>query len=374
MPKPFIPHDLPLNNLDWKSLAPRIAKANAELARYDGLLQTMVNPEILLSPLTTSEAVLSSMIEGTEASLGEVLQYEAGALFGREKTNDIHEIGNYRDALRAAETALLSGRAISLNLIKGLHQILMRGVRGQSKSPGEFRNTQNWIGVKHGRIEEATYIPPDPLFLTEYLEKWENYTHLNDEDILTQLAIIHAQFEIIHPFKDGNGRIGRILIPLFLFHRKALHRPMFYLSEFLERNRDEYYFLLTNISKANDWQNWILFFLRAVQEQSEINFEKAKTIFSLYNSMKKTILLITKSQFALPVLDTLFAKPIISVSEFMKQTGIKNRTTANTILRQLESEGILEIWKEGLGRSPAIFAFPKILSIAEGKDLFVANH
>ena len=109
MPKPFIPHDLPLNNLDWKSLAPRIAKANAELARYDGLLQTMVNPEILLSPLTTSEAVLSSMIEGTEASLGEVLQYEAGALFGREKTNDIHEIGNYRDALRAAETALLSG-------------------------------------------------------------------------------------------------------------------------------------------------------------------------------------------------------------------------------------------------------------------------
>lgn len=371
MIKPFIPHELPLKGLDWKALAPLIAKANAELARYDGLLQTMLNPEILLSPLTTSEAVLSSMIEGTQATLGEVLQYEAGALFGKEKTNDIHEIRNYREALRAAENSLLNGRALSLNLIKSLHQLLMQGVRGQNKSPGEFRNTQNWIGSKSGRMEEATFIPPDPLTVPEYLEKWEQYTAQNDGDILTQLAIIHAQFEIIHPFKDGNGRMGRILIPLFLYQRKALHRPMFYLSEFLEKHRDEYCNRLANISKSNDWQNWILFFLRGIQEQAELNFEKTKMIFDLYTSMKKEILLITKSQFSLPVLDTLFAHPIISVTEFKNQTGIKNRTTAMTILHQLEEGRILELWKEGSGRSPAIYAFPKILSIAEGKELFL---
>ncbi len=370
MVRPFIPHELPLKDLDWKMLAPVIARANAELARYDGLLQTMLNPEILLSPLTTSEAVLSSMIEGTQATLGEVLQYEAGAFFGKEKTTDIHEIRNYREALRAAERSLLEGRNISLNLIKGLHQLLMQGVRGQNKSPGEFRNTQNWIGSITGRIEEATFVPPDPLKVLEYLEKWERYIAFDDGDILTQLAIIHAQFEIIHPFKDGNGRMGRILIPLFLYQRKALHRPMFYLSEFLEKNREEYYNRLANISKINDWQNWILFFLRGIREQAELNFEKTKMIFDLYRSMKKEILCITRSQFSLPVLDALFAHPIIGVTEFMNQTGIKNRTTAHTILRQLAEEGVLELWKEGAGRSPAIYAFPRILRIAEGKDLF----
>ena len=146
---------------------------------------------------------------------------------------------------------------------------------------------------------------------------------------------------------------------------------MFYLSEFLEKHRDEYCNRLANISKSNDWQNWIQFFLRGVQEQAELNFEKTKTIFDLYRAMKKAILFITKSQFSLPVLDTIFAHPIISATEFMNQTGIKNRTTANTILRQLEGEKILELWKEGAGRSPAIYAFPKILSIAEGKELSV---
>ena len=372
--KPFIPHELPLTNLDWKTLTPLIAKANAELARYDGLLQTMLNPEILLSPLTTSEAVLSSMIEGTQATLGEVLQYEAGAQFGKEKTHDIHEIRNYREALRAAEGALLNGRTISLNLIKSLHQLLMQGVRGQNKSPGEFRNTQNWIGSKSGQMEEAAFVPPDPLLMPEYLEKWERYAAQDDGDILTQLAIIHAQFEIIHPFKDGNGRMGRILIPLFLYQRKALHRPMFYLSEFLERHRDEYCNRLGNISKYNDWQNWILFFLNGVREQAEINFEKTKTIATLYNNMKREILSITKSQFSLPVLDTLFVCPIISVTEFMNRTGIKNRTTANTILNQLERAKILELWKEGAGRSPSIYAFPKILTIAEGRELLTEIH
>lgn len=243
----------------------------------------------------------------------------------------------------------------------------MQGVRGQDKSPGQFRNTQNWIGSR--RIEEATFIPPSPLIVEKYLQKWEQYVALDDSDVLTQLAIIHAQFEIIHPFKDGNGRMGRILIPLFLYQRGVFHRPMFYLSEFLEKHRDEYCNRLSNISKSNDWQGWILFFLKAIQEQAKLNFEKTKMIFDLYGNMKKRILAITKSQFALPVLDALFSNPIISITDFMEQTGVKNRTTAATILHKLKEEKILELWKEGAGRNSAIYAFPSILSIAEGKEV-----
>ncbi len=172
MKKPFIPHDLPPSNINWKALAPLVGKASAALARYDGLLQTMINPNILLSPITTNEAVLSSRIEGTIATLSEVLEYEAGGKFDEEKTNDIQEIQNYRSALLTAETALNTGRSLSLSFVKSLHQILMQGVRGQDKSPGEFRDTQNYIGPKNRPIEKATFVPPSPLILHEYLDKW----------------------------------------------------------------------------------------------------------------------------------------------------------------------------------------------------------
>lgn len=370
MAKPFVPHALPLENLDWKQLSPLIGSANAALARYDGLLQTMLNPAILLSPMTTREAVLSSMIEGTQASMEEVLQYEAGEKFDQAKTNDIQEVQNYRNALQNGEEALLHGRRLSLSLIKGLHQILMQGVRGQDKNPGEFRKTQNWIGPYQRPIEEATFIPPDPLIVPEYLDKWERYIFSVEGDVLSQLAIVHAQFEIIHPFKDGNGRIGRMLIPLFLYQRRILHRPMFYLSEILEEHRDEYCRRLAAISITNDWQNWILFFLKAIEEQARRNFDKAKKIFDLYGSMKKEIQSLTKSQFALPVLDVLFAHPIFSSTEFMHRAGIKNRTTALTILNHLQQAGIIKTWRKSAGSSSAIHAFPNILNIAEGRAIF----
>jgi Fic family protein len=370
MKKPFIPHELPPSNIDWQKLAPLIGKATAELARYDGLLQTMINPNLLLSPITTNEAVLSSRIEGTRATLEEVLEYEAGNKFDPEKTNDIQEISNYRGALLSAEKDLDSGRSLSLSLIKSLHQILMQGVRGENKSPGQFRDTQNYIGARGRSIEEATFVPPSPIILDEYLEKWMKFINSESGDIISQLGIIHAQFEIIHPFKDGNGRMGRILIPVFLYQRKFLHRPMFYLSEFLEEHRDEYCAALRDITEGNNWHGWVEFFLIAVESQARRNFEKAKHIQALYTNLKTEFAKLTRSQFAIGALDAFFARPILSSTSFMEMAGIQTRITSNAILSQLKEGGIIKEIKRASGSSPAIYALPEILNIAEGRKVF----
>lgn len=238
--KPYVPHALPLRNLDLVRLVRKIGPANAALARYDGLLQGIVNASVLLSPLTNREAVLSSRIEGTQATVDEVLEFEAGMEFEGEKTADIQEVVNYRRTLTLA-TAALGGQSLSLSLIRQMHGVLMDSVRGSNKTPGSFRTDQNWIGTAGCTIEEATFVPPSPLQLQDYLQALEAYLGADDFDALVQTAIVHAQFELIHPFKDGNGRIGRLIIPLFLFQKRALASPMFYLSEYLERYRDIYY-------------------------------------------------------------------------------------------------------------------------------------
>ncbi|MCH9624866.1 MAG: hypothetical protein S4CHLAM123_00280 [Chlamydiales bacterium] len=368
MSNPFKPDKLPISDIDWASLTRLIGEANAALARYDGLLHGMVNPEILLSPLTLNEAVLSSRIEGTNATNSEVLEFEAGSEFDPEKTNDIQEIKNYRRALLAAESALEQGRPISLSLIKFLHQILMQGVRGKDKKPGEFRTDQNWIGPKNCKIEQASFIPPSPLTIRDHLEDWVSYIGLNEE-VVSQLAVVHAQFEIIHPFMDGNGRIGRILIPLFLYQKKMLHRPMFFLSEYLEEQRDEYCDVLGRVSARSDWFGWLSFFLEAVRIQAIRNTNKAKDILNLYEKFKVEFQKETKSQFAQSALDAFFQIPIMNTSMFMKLTGITNRTTLGKILSQLESAGFIKLLKEASGRKSAVYILPELLNIAEGKNL-----
>lgn len=221
MPKPFIPEKLPLENINWEDLLPNIVKANSAVAKFDGLLESILNPLLFLNPLMTQEAVLSSKIEGTQASLSEVLAFEAAPKRKQDNINDIEEVINYRNALLFA-TKELENRPICLNFIKDMHEILLQGVRGQNKARGEFRRIQNWIGKSNSTIETASYVPPEPHLLLEFLSDWEKYCHYDEKDKLVQLAIIHAQFEIIHPFLDGNGRIGRILIPLFLFEQKIL--------------------------------------------------------------------------------------------------------------------------------------------------------
>lgn len=353
--------------LDWTGLISLISKANAGLARYDGILQGIANPEILLAPLILREAVLSSRIEGTEASLSEVLQHEAGEHFEEHKEQDIQEIVNYRKALIFAENRL-KGRPLSLNLFKEIHAILLDSVRGHNRGRGTFRRIQNWIGPPGCSIEQATYVPPDPSKLMNYLDAWEKYIHREEKDPLVQLAIIHAQFEIIHPFLDGNGRIGRILIPLFLTEKGMLSRPMFYLSAYLEAKRGQYYSHLRGITADNNWQTWVKFFLQGIIEQSRENTDKASRIRDLYNTMKQKVVEATRSQYALATLDALFARPIFKPGDFIEQSKIPKRTAA-TILSQLEKKGIIKEIRKAVGRRSAAYGFIELIDITEGNRL-----
>lgn len=365
--EPYEAQPLPITGLDYQRLFGLVGEANAELARYDGLLQGIVNPAVLLSPLTTQEAVLSSKIEGTQATLDEVLEHDAGMKMDEEKNKDIQEIVNYRRALSFAKE-LLEERPITLSIVREMHKVLLDSVRGQDKSPGEFRTDQNWIGKKGSPIENATFVPPSPLQMPIYLDQWAQYVQGDDIDVLLQMAVVHAQFELIHPFKDGNGRIGRLLIPLFLFQKNILASPMFYLSAYLESNREEYYACLRSISQENDWNGWVAFFLRAILVQAKENSTKVKAMMELYDSMKEKIVKITHSQHSIQILDAFFDRPIFRTSDFVRATQIPKQT-AMPLLRQIKEAGLLKNLREASGRRAAIMVFPDLLEITEGKKI-----
>lgn len=369
--QPYTPDSLPLANLNYQLLLPLVGQANAALARYDGLLQGIPNPAVMLSPLTTQEAVLSSKIEGTQATVDEVLQQEAGLVQEGEKFKDIQEISNYRQALYLARE-YLKDYPIRLGFVRELHRVLMSSVRGQDKTPGEFRLDQNWIG-KHGcTMQEASFVPPNPLQLPDYLQAWEAYLDSNDIDFLLQTAVVHAQFELLHPFKDGNGRIGRILIPLFLYQKRALSQPMFYLSEYLENNRESYYVHLKAISAEGDWNGWIAFFLNAIVTQAAQNSTRVTAIKALYEEMKLAIQTATHSQYSVHVLDAIFNKPIFRSSDLTAQLfsefGVHEKTTPG-LLRQMKEAGILRELQASSGRRPATLCFPRLINLAEGREV-----
>lgn len=369
--KPYVPDQLPITELDYQRLFALVANASAELARYDGLLLGIPNPAVMLSPLTTREAVLSSKIEGTQATVDDVLEYDAGLAKEGETYKDIQEIANYRSALYQARE-YLQDYPIRLGFILQLHKILMSSVRGENKAPGEFRRTQNWIGMAGCSIDQASFVPPDPFRLPDYLQALIGYMDSDDSNVLLQTAVVHAQFELLHPFNDGNGRIGRILIPLFLYQKKLLAEPMFYLSEYLESHRDEYYQRLNSISSAGDWNGWIAFFLQAVAYQAKDNSRRVKEIMALYETMKVQVHEITRSQYSVYLLDAIFNKPIFKVSDTAKQLGLAyamhEKTTAD-LLRQLKDAGILTVLQPGSGRRSATLAFPALLNLAEGRQV-----
>jgi cell filamentation protein, protein adenylyltransferase len=362
---PYVPDELPLKCLNHRRLFGVVGRANAELARYDGLLQGIVNPAVLLSPLTRQEAILSSRIEGTQATVDQVLKREAGMIQDQdnEEGQDIREILNYRSALWQAAD-YLEDRSITLSLIRQMHKELLNSVRGSEKSPGEFRNNQNWIGIKGTPVEEATFVPPDPLSLLDHLQNLEKYIESEDIDHLVQVALVHAQFELLHPFNDGNGRIGRLLIPLFLFHKKKLRYPMFYLSGYLEKERDSYYHKLQQIATEEDWNGWIEFFLEAIIEQAKENSSKVRAIMKLYDEMKEQLSGLTHSQYNIQVLDAIFTNPMFQSTDFIARTSIKKRTALHLILK-LKKAGILTEIRPAQGSRPQVLLFKRLLSITE---------
>ena len=356
----YTPQNLPIQNLKWESFVHLIGKANAEIARFDGLLQTIPNPSVLLSPLTTKEAVLSSRIEGTQATLKEVLEFEANPQKETKKYNDIQEIINYRKALKGAidEMGKLS---LSMRVVKKAHRILLQGVRGENKDRGNFRRQHVFIGKPGATIERATYIPPSAEKINDLMSNLEKYTHRDEKDLLVQLAIVHAQFEMIHPFMDGNGRVGRMIMPLFLYFKKAIAYPSFYLSEYLESHRDEYYKTLLGISRDSDWEGWITFFLQAVVVQSKENITKAKKIISLYEQKKQRVTELTKSQFSIKILDALFMRPIFQSQDFIKLSKIP-KASAFRYISILEKNGVISSNKK---RKNKVYFFNKLLDIVK---------
>jgi len=361
--KPFVPHLLPRECLDWAELVPLIARANRAIARYDGIVQGLVNPSVLLSPLAAREAVLSSMIEGTQTTLEELLEFEADPRKGSgPRYDDVREVMNYRHAMAAAVEELKT-RPLSLNLLLRIHFILMDSVRGRDKRRGEFRREQNWIGPPNTPIEMATFVPPPYAALAELLDNLERYFHAEDKDRLVQAALIHGQFELIHPFLDGNGRAGRMLIPLFLFAAEVISVPAFYMSAYLEAHRDEYYERLRRLSREDDFQGWVNFFLRAVISQAEEDGEKARRILALYDRMKEHVAEVTRSQFAIRVLDVMFDHPIFSSPQFVARSGVP-KASGVRILNALTRNGILRIVRPARGRRGTVYAFPELIEIA----------
>lgn len=355
-------------SIDLVSLVPLIGKAHAALSNYNGALSHLINPQILLAPMTVKESTMSSRIEGTQATFTEVLQHEAGENFGSYKNQDIQEILNYKAAMSYSVELLKEKPFIHLNMVRDIHKVLLSGVRGENKARGEFRKIQNWIGSKNSTIETASFVPPAPNEIINYLDEWEKFINNEYSDLLIQLAIVHAQFEIIHPFLDGNGRLGRLLIPIFLYSKEYLSQPIFYLSEYFEKNREDYYNHLREITANNNWQDWIEFFLKAVVEQSNTNTMKIHQILNLYNKMKVIIPDTTKSQYAPNIIDAIFARPIFTSTTFSQDASIQNRKTVSAVLQKLSDNNIIALKREASGRRSNMYVFQELLDLIDGDD------
>lgn len=358
--RPFPPD----SRINWSDLVPKIGPAYAALGKYDQALSDTANPSLLLGPLRLNEAVLSSRIEGTQASSMDVMKFEGG--HGPDSTrlaHDIQEIVNYHTALdKATELMRNNSISLSLHIVKAAHFHLMNSTRGQDKSPGKFRTRQNYIGPQGASIEEMTFIPIGPENLGPAIQSWENYLSDNTKDRLVQCAIMHAEFEALHPFLDGNGRVGRLLIPLFMWQVGLVHEPAFFISEWLEARRAEYYDRLLAVSRDDDWTGWCHFFLDAVKEQSMYLWSLVQAIRELREQMKILVEEKTRSRYGFRILEAIFLRPVFNMKYFKKQTQIPSSTAYN-LLRTLCDSGILRQVSAGSGRRPSLFIFPKLMEV-----------
>ena len=357
----------PDDRLDWQRLVPLLGPAYSAVARYDGMLSAVPDSSILLAPLSTQEAVLSSRIEGTQATMGQVLEFEArGMAKSASRRDDVLEVVQYRRAMWHAEH-MLRELPLSLRVIRESHRILLSSGRGRQRSPGEYRRIQNWIGPPGCPVEEANFVPIAAQNLADGMGAWERYIHQDGPDRLVQLAIMHAEFEALHPFLDGNGRMGRMLVPLFMWQRELIRQPAFYISAYFEANRDAYYEGLRSVSRDDDWSGWCAFFLNAVRTQAEDNLAKTEAILRLYEEMKDRVLVATNSRYATRALDSIFRRPVFASAQFVEGTE-SSAPTARRILRRLCDSGVLQRIDPAGGRRPALFVFSHLLNLAEGSQ------
>ena len=354
---------LPLKNaLNWDKIQPYIGKAHANLARLDTYLENLPSDEALtFSSILTKESVSSSRIEGTQTSIEQVFNE---GLDSKKPSPDHQEVLNYISALKKG-LDLLNELPISKRLITEVHKVLMSGVRGKNKTPGFFRTGSVYIGNPSEGIEAAKFIPPSAEKIPELFSNLENYINSEkiSEDTLVQLAIIHAQFEIIHPFFDGNGRLGRMLIPLFLYSKKIVKTVHIYVSQYLEENRSDYYKRLNNITRKNDWDSWVIFFLEALTYQSQKDLELLRTIYKLHETTLNDFNDIVSSKYSSKFVSLIFKEPVIrNVGRSSKKSGIP-KAMLHSYLNLFSEKGLLEKEKGGVRGSNVSYKFTKFLNI-----------
>jgi Fic family protein len=355
----FVPNPLP-PKLDWSdALVSLTSKADLALGTLSGLGENLPNPHLLIYPFIRKEAVLSSRIEGTRSSLSDLLLFEATKA---ERQSDVKEVQNYVNAIEYG-LKRLEELPLSLRLIRELHAILMEGVRGERATPGEFRQSQNWIGPPGSTLDNATFVPPPVPEMKDALDQLEKFLHANTQlPPLIELALVHYQFEVIHPFLDGNGRIGRLLITLFLCQRSILNKPLLYLSAFFERHRAEYYGRLLEVSQRGAWRSWLEFFLQAVVNQSDDAVHRARRLLELQRTYHQTSLAKHLPPTAAELVELIFVKPVLNVR--VAQESLKvTYPGAQKAINALEQQGILvEITG---GKRNKAYAAKKILDILE---------
>jgi Fic family protein len=331
-PSPPLTYDIDLIRL--------LSEADQRLARLDGVTSTLPNPDLFVAMYVRQEAVLSSQIEGTQSSLEDVLQFEIDP-HGEELPRDVGEVVNYVAAMNHG-LQRLPQLPLSLRLIREIHAVLLQGTRGGEKTPGEFRRSQNWIGPAGCTLATASFVPPPVAVMTDALANLESFLHDATLPILIQCGLAHAQFETIHPFLDGNGRVGRLLITFLLCSRAILQRPLLYLSYFLKQNRLEYYDRLTAIRQQGDWEGWLKFFLRGVAAVSHEATDTARRILALREAHLRLIRDHDKinSTYGLHLLDHLYEQPITTVRLVESRLG-SSYATANKVVNQFAELGLL---------------------------------
>jgi Fic family protein len=334
----FVPAPLP-PAIEWTPrLVGVLSDADRLIGRLAGEGGRLPNPHVLMRPFVKQEAVQSSRIEGTQATLGELLAAEAGAAVERSP-DDLREVGNYVVALEHG-ISLLRELPICVRLIRALHRKLMDGVRGEHAAPGVFRRTQNWIGRPGSTLATATFIPPPPGEIEPCLADWEKFIHQSELPPLVTIALGHYQFEAIHPFLDGNGRVGRLLITLFLIERKVLPTPLLYLSAFFEASRRDYYEGLRAVSQRGAWPDWLEYFLLGVARMSEDSLSRATRINDLLAGWRSRL---TGRSTGTPlrIVELLAANPFLTIKGAAGQLKMAF-TTAQRAIEHLEHSGILQ--------------------------------
>ena len=354
----------PPAELDYSKLVKPLIEATDALARYDQMSKGLHDSEIVLAPLRDQEAITSSRIEGTISTMDEILRYAAdNELVSAEKSlarHDIIETFLYRRALLNVQNAIEDGYTISGSLLKQAHAVLLSFGRGTSKSPGQYKTSQNYLADI--QTKEILFAPISPERLKDGLETLFEYLNGSSHPVLIKTALAHVEFEALHPFTDGNGRIGRMLITLLLWNSRIISTPHFYVSRVLEENRDQYIDTMRNVSANGDWESWCIFFLEVVRKQANQNLEVAENISGLYEEMKGAFTDCLSSKWSINALDFIFKHPVYRNKQFLSDAGIPSVTAAR-ITRILLKENLIVRIEEASGSKSALYSFEPLLKL-----------